>query len=57
MFKHGDEQLDRPNSQPTMELYHAHVVYFLGFNINTTAFQLGPIQPSSPTTKELHGLR
>ena len=29
----GDEQLDRPNSQTTMQV--------LGFNINTTAFCLG----------------
>ena len=34
-----------------------HVLHnLLGFDINTTAFNLdGPIQPSSPTTKEFHG--
>ena len=37
----GDEQLDRPNSQTTLELCHSCVAYFFGFNINTTAFCLG----------------
>ena len=37
----GDEQLDRPNSQKTLELCHACVAYFFWFNINTTAFCLG----------------
>ena len=34
----GDEQLDQPNSQTTMELCHASVAYFFGLNTNTTAF-------------------
>ena len=37
----GDEQLDRPNSQTTVELCHACVAYFFGFNTNTTDFCLG----------------
>ena len=38
----GDEQLDQPNSQTTMELCHACVAeIFLGVNRNTTAFCLG----------------
>ena len=37
----GDEQLDRANSQTTLELCHACITYFFGFNINTTAFCLG----------------
>ena len=37
----GDEQLDQPNSQTTMELCHASVAYFFGLNTNTTAFWLG----------------
>ena len=41
----GDEQLDRPNSQTTMELCHACVTYFFGFNINTTAFCFGRYSP------------
>ena len=40
----GDEQLDQPNSQTTFWIQHKH-----------NSFLLGPIQPSSPTTKELHG--
>ena len=28
---------------------------FVQFVINTTAYHLGPIQPLSPSTKELHG--
>ena len=37
----GDEQLDQPNSQTTMELCNACVEEFFGLNINTTAFCLG----------------
>ena len=38
----GDEQLDRPNSQTTTtEFCLRCVIYFLGFNTNTTAFCLG----------------
>ena len=36
----GDEQLDRPNGQTSMEICQV-VVAYLGFNINTTAFCLG----------------
>ena len=37
----GDEQLDRPNSQITMEFAVHVLLNFLGFNINKTAFCLG----------------
>ena len=37
----GDEQLNWPNSQITLELCHACAANFLGFNINTTAYCLG----------------
>ena len=50
----GDEQLDWPNSQTTMELCPACVAYFLGVDHKHNSFLLGLIQPSSPTTKELH---
>ena len=37
--------------------YARHVQHnFLGFVITTTALPLWPIQPSSPSTKELYGL-
>ena len=37
----GDKQLDWPNSQTTMELWHAFLHNYFGFDINTTAFCLG----------------
>ena len=36
--------------------YAMHVLHkFFGFNRKHNSFSLGPIQPSSPTAKELHG--
>ena len=35
----GDEQLDQPNSQTSIESCMLHLLYeFFGFNINTTDF-------------------
>ena len=46
----GDEQPDQPYSQTCMECCNS----FCGFVINTTAYHLTPIQPSSrSSTKEL----
>ena len=43
-----DEQLDRPNSQTTMEFRHACVTHV---KHKHNSFQFGPL---SPTTEELH---
>ena len=51
----GDEQPDRPNSQTCLECCNAcaaHVLIYPDLN----SLSLGPIQPSSPDTKELHVL-
>ena len=50
----GDKQLDQSNSQTCMEWCHASSAYFWGVCHKHSSFLLGPIQPSSPTTKELH---
>ena len=50
----GDEQLDRPNSQTTMKLCDAWVAFIFQVNYKHNSFLLGSIQPSAPTTKELH---
>ena len=48
-----DEQLDQPNSQACINGKWPGMS--LGFVINTTAYHVClPIQPSSPSTKELH---
>ena len=52
----GDEQLDRPNSQTFMELCLACAALFLGVWHKVNSFLLGPIQSSSPSTKELLAL-
>ena len=55
MGQGGDEQLDRPNSQTRMEWYRVCVAYFVWIRHKHNSLPLGPIQPSSPSTKELHG--
>ena len=53
----GDEQLYRPNSHQNvpMDCFHVSAAYFVWiFHINNS-LSLGPIQPSSPSTKELLG--
>ena len=50
----GDEQLDQPNSQTTLELCHECVALFFWVEHKHNSFLLGRIQPSSPSTKELH---
>ena len=49
--------MDRPTSQTTMELCHACVAFFGGGGAKQkhNSFLIGPIHPSSPTTKENHG--
>ena len=50
----GDEQLDRPNSQTCMEWYDVSAAYFVWICHKHNCFPLGPIEPSSPSTRELH---
>ena len=50
----GDKQLDQSNSQSCMESFHASAAYFSSCHKHNS-LPLGPIQPSSPSTKELHG--
>ena len=47
----GDKQTDRPNSQRCIEWSQA---LFLGVWHKRNSLLLGPLQSSSPTTKELH---
>ena len=47
----GDEQLDRQNSQMSLECCHACVAKFFGFVINTTAYHLGRYSLHSPLLK------
>ena len=49
-YVEGDEQLDWPNS---LDCYHACTAYFL-VCLNHNSLPPGPIEPSSPSTKELH---
>ena len=47
----GDEHLDWPNSQRTMELCHTFIVYYFWVEQKHYSFLLGPLQPSSPLLK------
>ena len=49
----GDEQLDWPNSQACIKWYRVSADYFVWICLKQLT--LGPIQPSSPPTIELHG--
>ena len=50
----GDKQQDWPNSQACMEWYHLSTAYFVSICHKHNSLPLGPIQPSSHSTKELH---
>ena len=39
-----------------MECFHSCTGYLFGVSHKHNSLPLGPIQPSSPSTKELHGL-
>ena len=51
----GDEGLYLPNCQINLFIaFHALSLLFCNY-INATAYCLGRFEPSSPSTKELHG--
>ena len=50
----GDEELDQPNSQTCMELYHVWIAYYVWIFNKHNSLPLGPMQLSSPSTKDLH---
>ena len=51
----GNEQQDQPNSQTSMQRFHACASYFLVKN--TTAYHFGRNVPSSPSTKEFYAIK
>ena len=55
MLDEGDKQLYQLNSQTGMKYSHTWGTKFFSVCLKHNSLQLWPIQPSSPTIKELHG--
>ena len=51
----GDEQMDQAKNQTSVECCNVHMLHIFWFCHKHNGLLLVPIQPSSPSTKELHG--